>query len=150
MRPNVLLFILPAITLCGCAPGQSPGRAPVPTEALLGTYELVSIEGRPLPVREFQAVYHAGRITLLADQRWVSEIDAETCSLENVCERETATAEGSWVLKQDGTLSFDPHGEDEEPAEEDHGPPPRVEADGEEIRLYTPSVEVPIFTYRRR
>ena len=154
MRPYGLLLGLMISLFPGCmAPAPAPRPAPSP-DALLGRYELVSISGRPLPVREFQAVYHGGQITLLAGQRYVSGIDAETCTPDGACKREAPVVEGVWRVRPDGTLEFDPHEEsnvpeiDRDPLEGDW-PPPRIEADGRESRFYTAASEAPYISYRR-
>ena len=140
--------------LSGCMARVPASRPPSP-DALLGTYDLVSIGGRPLPVREFQAVYRAGRITLHPGQRYVSGIDAELCSAEGVCTRDAPTVEGVWLVLPDGTLEFHPR-EEEDPLDVYHDPaaedvaPPRIEADGREIRFYTTASKEPYITYRRR
>ena len=154
MRAAPLLLLLPLLASSACAPASAPTAA-LPLESLLGTYELVSILGRPLPVREFQAVYFAGELTLQRDQGYVSHIDAETCTVDNRCERGIAATRGVWVILPDGTIEFDPHDDsnipemDRDPLEGDV-PPPRIVADGREIRYYTRSEQLPIFTYRRR
>lgn len=153
MRATPLPLLL-ALLLPGGACAPPPPRAPA-LGSLLGTYDLVGILGGALPVREFQAVYHAGEITLQPNQVYVSQIDAETCDAANVCTREIARAVGVWVLLPDGTIEFDPHDHshvpevDRDPLAGDV-PPPRVVADGREIRYYTRSERRPIFTYRRR
>lgn len=151
MRLPRLLPVMTILAHAGCASGASAGGAGLPADSLVGTYELESIVGRPVPLRQFQAVYHAGRITLHADHRYVSEFDVESCTTDAVCTRETTTAVGRWRVLDDGTLALEPRAEAAEHAEEeeDHGPPPRIEADGREIRYYTPSVAVPIFRYTR-
>jgi hypothetical protein len=143
--PTLLMIALPA-----CASSRHVPPNPLAPEALAGTYELVSIGGSPLPVREFRAVYHGGRLTLYADRRFVSAMDAETCSLENVCTRETSTAEGTWRVLPDGTLSIESASEEEHLPGEEDVPSPRIEADGKEIRYHSPAGGLPNFTYRCR
>jgi hypothetical protein len=143
---GVFLFLL-ALAAAGCAPRQAARAAPLPVEALSGTYELVSIGRKPLPAREHQAVYYAGRVTLNADRSYIGEIDAETCTRENVCTRQIFRVDGEWEVLPDGTLSL--HSEEEEeplPGEE----VPRIEADGREIRYYTPTGNAASYVYRRR
>lgn len=153
-RPLGALLLL-ASAAAGCAGGIPPAPTSPPLESLLGTYELVSILGRPLPVREFQAVYFAGELTLQREQVYVSHIDAETCTVDGACRREIAATRGVWVVLPDGTIEFDPHDDsripeaDRDPLAGDV-PPPRVVADGREIRYYTRSETLPVFTYRRR
>jgi hypothetical protein len=148
-RRRLLLLLLSA--LAGCLPREAPRGTPLPPEALLGTYDLVSVGGRPLPLREFRAVYHGGELTLHADHRYAAAIDVETCAEENVCTRETATSEGSWRILPDGTLSLEAPGQEaHDPAVEAEAPPPRIEADGREIRYYSVAGEIPVVTYRRR
>jgi hypothetical protein len=130
-----------------CLQRQAPRVASPPREALFGTYELVSIGPKPLPTREHQAVYYAGRVILNPDQSYLGEIDAETCTRENVCNRQIFRVEGAWAVLPDGTLSL--HSEEEEeplPGEE----VPRIEADGKEIRYFSPTGAIPSFVYRRR
>ena len=146
---RLLLVVLTA--LAGCAPRQAPRTTPIPAEALVGTYELASVGGRPLPLREFRAVYHGGELTLFADQRYAAAIDVESCTEANVCTRETATSEGTWEILPNGTLALEPAGETEhDPAVEAESPPPRIEADGTEIRYYSVAGEIAVVTYRRR
>ena len=142
-----MLFLPLMLATPGCVHRQGARAAPLPVDALFGTYDLVSIGPKPLPTREHQAVYHAGRVTLNADRSYLGEIDAETCTRENVCARQLFTVEGEWEVLPDGTLSL--HSEEEEeplPGEE----VPRIEADGREIRYYSPETNVPSFVYRRR
>jgi hypothetical protein len=150
MRPHGLILILSAIALAGCTAPRRPRGAPAPLDALLGTYDLVSMGGKPLPVREHQAIYHGGRITLKPGQRFVSEIDAETCTVDDVCKRETAVSEGSWLRLDDGTLEFVPIEEHEDPYfDPGHEEPPLVEADGKELRFFTRFQHSLTYLYRR-
>jgi hypothetical protein len=119
-----------------------PAPAPPTPEALAGAYVLVSYGGRPLPTREFRAVYHGGSLTLHADGRFLSELDAELCEPDGGCRRSVSRSQGIWLLLHDGTLHLD--------HEERHSwPAPRIEADGVEIRFYIPGNGMPGFTYRR-
>jgi hypothetical protein len=149
-------LLLALLLLPGCASVSRPAPRAVPASELLGTYELVSILGKPLPVREFQAVYYAGEVTLLPDGVYASWIDAETCDVENVCGRATERVTGRWTTLPDGSIQFDPDDHDfyvpetdRDPLEGDF-PPPRTEADGREIRYYTRVEPIPVFVYRRR
>lgn len=131
-----------AMTSCS---SEAPGPEQLPVEGLLGAYELVSYEGRPLPTGNGRATYYGSNIVLEREQRYTQAVDAEICGPVGSCTRSTSSSGGTWLLLHDGTLYFDPY--------EGYGwPPPRIEAAGQEIRFYIPGTDTDTlsFTYRRR
>lgn len=129
--------------MTACGGSGAPGPEPLLVEDLLGTYELVSYEGQPLPTGNGRATYYGGKIVLGREQLYTETIDVESCSPAAPCTRNTSSSGGTWLLLHDGTLYFDPH--------QGYGwPPPRIEADGQEIRVYIPDMDMLTFTYRRK
>lgn len=130
-----------AITSCGSS--EIPGPEQLPVEGLLGEYTLVSYGGQSLPAGNGRATYYGGQIVLGREQLYTQTLDVETCPPAASCTRSTSSSGGTWLLLHDGTLYFDPT--------QSYGwPPPRVEADGQEIRFYIPDMNMLGFTYRRK
>ena len=85
------------------------------------------------------------RSSLERKQLYTETVDVESCYPASPCTRDTLTSGGTWLLLHDGTLYLDPH-------EGYVWPPPRIEADGQEIRFYIPGTDTGTlsFTYRRK
>lgn len=129
-----------SLSACG-----SSNLAPEPllVDNLLGTYKLVSYWGQPLPTGNGRTTYYGGEIVLEQKQLYTETIDVESCYPVGPCTRGASTSGGTWLLLHDGTLYLDPH--------EGYGwPPPRIEADGREIRFYIPDMDTLTYTYRRK
>lgn len=131
------------LTLSACGGSETLAPEPLLIGDLLGTYELVSYWGQPLPTGNGRVTYYGGKIVLEQKQLYTETTDAESCYPAAPCTRDTSTSGGTWLLLHDGTLYLDPH--------EGYGwPPPRIEADGQEIRFYIPDMDTLTFTYRRK
>lgn len=128
------------LTACSGSEALSPELLP---ENLLGEYALVGYGGQPLPAGNGRATYYGGKLVLERDQLYTQTVDVELCPPAVPCTRSTSSSGGTWLLLHDGTLYFDPH--------QGYGwPPPRIEADGQEIRFYIPDMNTLTFTYRRK
>jgi len=128
------------LTMTACSGPEVLSPEP---QDLLGEYELVSYGGQPLPTGNGRATYYGGKIVLEREQLYTETVDVEICPPAASCTRSTSSSGGTWLLLHDGTLYFDPH--------QSYGwPPPRIEADGQEIRFYIPDTDTLSFTYRRK
>ncbi len=130
-----------ALTACGGT--GTPNPASLSVDDLFGVYVLASYEGQFLPSGNGRTTYYGGSLNLERDGRYTETIDAEVCSPAAPCTRDTSFSGGTWLLLRDGTLYLDPQ-------EGYSWPPPRVEADGQEVRVYIPDADLLTFTYRRQ
>jgi len=110
----------------------SPPRGKPAGSQIAGEYELVRYFGQALPADNFgRGTVEAKHLSLLPDQRFTRTYRGEICILGS-CGRADGSESGVWMILADGTLYLDS-------TPSTSWPPPRIVADGREVRVMIPS-----------